>query len=180
MNHPSKTSIPIDQRKWNDIPPVSYAKKESPAWLESLREGDKSVSTSRSTERLIGALCSLCYAAISKMKVPELSRIHNGWVLYIEEATRQDFSIAWMQARISFTSEPFKVIQEELWLIPYCWTMFKFRCTLQARLIAGGKDTKEGHQTVFFTALDPCAMNPTGSIKSYRNHERYNTKVSGQ
>ena len=28
-------------------------------------------------------------------------------------------------------------------------------CIMQGRLIAGGKDTKEGQQIVFFSALDP-------------------------
>ena len=37
------------------------------------------------TERSIGALCHPCYAAISKMKVLEIFRVHSGWVLYVEE-----------------------------------------------------------------------------------------------
>ena len=42
---------------------------------------------------------------------------------------------------------------------------FAMNSNMQAGLIDGGKDTKEGRQTVFFTALDPWAKNPTRSAK---------------
>ena len=49
VNPPSKTSIPIDQRKWNDIPVVGCVRRVPS--LKSL-EGDKSVSTYRSSSRI--------------------------------------------------------------------------------------------------------------------------------
>ena len=72
--------------------------------------------------------------------------------------------------RTSYTSDPFKVIQEVLWLILKCCITLKFhldgRSTWamsevhQQWHIASGKDTKEGRQTVFFTALDPLRDDP--------------------
>ena len=44
------------------------------------------------------------------------------------------------------------------------------RCThsiLQSGLIAGGKDAKEGRQTVFFTALDPHERWARGSVPNF-------------
>ena len=171
----SKTFIPLVNGSGMDFLVVSYVKREIP-WLGASRRMwqqclDMKVFIERVTERLIGALCFLCSAAISKMKVLEISRIHNGWVWNIEEATRQGFSVAWVQVRISCTSEPSNVIQEELWSIPHCWNLeiplgwklshyhvggsLAMHSIMQAGLAAGGKDAKEGRQTVFLTALDP-------------------------
>ena len=69
---------------------------------------------------------------------------------------------------------PSKVILEEPWLILHYWTMWKFLADgasasttsvvpdscVQAGLIAGGKDAKEGRQTVCFAALDPMSKEP--------------------
>ena len=74
---------------------------------------DITVCIENMTERLMGALCYLGYAAISEEKMPGVSRIHNGWIVYIEEATRRDFSIVWIRMVISSTYVPSWVTQEE-------------------------------------------------------------------
>ena len=128
MNPPSKIFIPIDQRKWNDRP--SVASWESPLrggshrrWRDCL---DIKTFFGILTEPLTGALCYLRCDVSSRLKVLESSLIFNGGILYIEEVTSQDFSITWIQTRISCTCESFKVTQEELWLIPLCWIVLKF------------------------------------------------------
>ena len=53
-------------------------------------------------------------------------------------------------------------------LIPYDWNEFVFhkgcsfsiRSILENGLIAGGKQSKEGRQTIFFTPLNPFGENP--------------------
>ena len=96
--------------------------------MESLEDCDTGVGTSRSSpmERLIGTPCYLGYVATSKKKVLGVSGIHNGWISYIEEATRRDFSIVWIRMVLSSTYVPSKVTLEEQWLIVHYCTMFKF------------------------------------------------------
>ena len=50
---------------------------------------------------------------ISNVKVFELSQTLNGWVIYTEEATNPDFSIAWTRTTTSCMFVPSKVTQEE-------------------------------------------------------------------
>ena len=57
---------------------------------------------------------------------------------------------------------------------------FTVHSIMQARLIAGGNDTKEGRQTVFFSVVDPLGDEPDKEYQEKRNHERYNTKVGGE
>ena len=48
--------------------------------------------------------------------------IHRG-----SDKPKFQYSLVWIQTRISCTSEPFKVTQEELWLISLYWIMLKFQ-----------------------------------------------------
>ena len=78
--------------------------------LERLENCDINVATLRvfnekKMKHFIGARCFQSYAAISK-KMSEISRIHNGWIECIEEATRKDFSSAWTRTIISSTFLP--------------------------------------------------------------------------
>ena len=93
VNHAAKTFIPIDQRMWKDILAVSYVKSESLAWRVSKvtrvsrhrglhREYDGAIDWS--------SLLLVRRPRFSKM-VLGISRIHNGWDLYIEEAARTRF-----------------------------------------------------------------------------------------
>ena len=82
MDPLSKRFIPIDQRKWNDIPAVHSVKKVSLAW----RVSKKVTIFSRHQELHreidgaihVGVLCYICYDAKSKSKVLESSQILNG------------------------------------------------------------------------------------------------------
>ena len=145
-NFPAKTFIPIDQRKWNDIFAVKN-KRDSLAWRVS------KIVTNVSRHR--GLPVTHVTAAILKMKMLKDARIHNGWIQNIEEAARKDFSIAWIRTVISSVYVPSKVIQEESWLIPHCWTMLKMHLDGKCFYHVGGS----------------LAMNPTRSIKIYRNNE---------
>ena len=73
--------------------------------------------------------------------------------------------------------------------IPNTWNKYIFHVgssldlhsTIQSGWIAGGKDTKEERQAVFFTAVssmtEPQKDEPCDVTK---NHERYHTKLSGK
>ena len=77
--------------------------------------------------------------------------------------------------------------------IPYMWSEYRYLigpslslCThsvIHSGLIAGGKDTKEGRQTVFFTALDPMSDEQEEAYqdvsKSRKVHCKTKWKVSG-
>ena len=136
----------------------------------------------RLTEQFIGVLCYWCHDETSKTKVLEPSQNLNGWVLFTDEATNPDFSFAKDRTTISCIFVPSKVTQEESWLNLSNSTWMErvlvprrkfIHHALHAGLIAGGKDIKEGRQTVCFTALDP-----TGD-EIGRHHDKYLTKTSG-
>ena len=76
---------------------------------------DITVFTEKIMERLIGTHCCQSCAAISKKKMLGVSRIHNGWISYIEEATRRDPSIVWTV---------FPLLMSGTWLLKYPITSF--------------------------------------------------------
>ena len=73
--------------------------------------------------------------------------------------------------------------------IPYTWNDFLYRrgCSynvqsiLRSGLIAGGRESKQGRQTVFFTPLNPLVPIQTkrNSTVIYPTRGRYTTKASG-
>ena len=60
---------------------------------ESGKDEEHSYDIEKLMEQFIGVLCFRSYV-ISNAKVLQPSQILNGWVIYTEEATNPDFSIA--------------------------------------------------------------------------------------
>ena len=108
-----------------------------------------------------------------KGKLDEDVQTKNGLVTSIGAATRRDSNIAWIQEKDLYIwiyaiqgRTGGVTIQPELMnhvLIPYNWKEFIFHrgsaynqhSITKTGLVAGGKESKEGRQTVFFTPLDP-------------------------
>ena len=111
-------------------------------------------------ERLIGMHCYLCHVATTNTRTLGKGRIRNGWIFFVSEVTRKDFSIA-IQGCFGGTKVDSTLLDNVL--IPYHWSEYLYHvgCFLflhsvtHSRLIAGGKNATEGTQTVFLTALNP-------------------------
>ena len=107
----------------------------------------------------------------SKQEIPSLTEI--GSITSGREAARHDFSIARILPAPYCTFVLFKDTLGEIWSNQRWWVMslhlsfnwkqfvfhqgcsFNFKSVLEAGLIAGRRESREGRQTVFFTPLDP-------------------------
>ena len=120
----------------------------------------------------------------------EFLEFTNGWILNIEVATRNDFSIAWIPTVSFYTYVPSQVTLGGTMVdpallnnveIPLGWTEYLYHvgCSttthsiLQSVFITGGRDAKEGRQCVTFICCTVC-KSPTLDIlrKSSRTFGR--------
>ena len=101
MDPPSKMNMPLDQRKWNDIPAVNSVKKVSLAW----RVSKKVTIFSRHQELHREIDGAICWCSLQQMQRREIEIEGAGvfsdsqWLSLIHRG--QDFSIAWIRTRIS-------------------------------------------------------------------------------
>ena len=169
MNYPSEEFIPIDKRKWNDIPAVDNVKRESLArniskrftvfvrhrevdepvhWSSLLlvlrrdfeREGARTFSDSRWRGYIhrgnTRPRCQYCVES-------------NNNLLYdraIQDLIDPELLIMW------------RLHQDGKKTLCHVGSSCTVNSILQAGLIAGGKDTEKGRQTVFFTPSDPIGV----------------------
>ena len=162
VNPPFNTFIPIDQRKWNDTPGVSYVQNESESLACRVSNKVTRVSRHRGLHREYDGAIDGCSVLLLLRSDSDnegagdfsdsqwLSLKHRG-----SDKTRCQYCLGFKrESQLSFralrsrSGGALVVTTSELHLR---------RCTpwRQAGLVASGNDTKEGWQTVFLTALDP-------------------------
>ena len=125
-----------------------------------------------------GKQCIRNYRDHSEERVNENFRIKIGFITFIREATKQDSNIAnnsrgeWVYIRtIQGHTDGMAIMPELIGYvsIPYNWKEFIFHrgCSCdhwsitETGLVAGGKESKFGRQTIFFILV-----NPPGSDKN--------------
>ena len=190
--------VPIDQRKWKDIPAVHYVDKGLLSFSVSKtmvriprhrgfhREDDGAMDW----DTLLHMLSRDCDGAPKWTNLEWLDLLHRGGdKKRFQYCLNSDGVIHNMRA-IQNHSGGNKVD-------PYCWITHKFRTggtssfyhvgsslCMQSRIhsgsIAGRKDIKEGRQTVFFTAVDPMSDSQEEVITTCQSQERYSTRPSGK
>ena len=159
MNSHSEDFIPIDKRKWNDIPAYGDVKREdSGVWKISKLVTNLVRHRDLTDRETVGAVHwkSMC---------PKL------WRAFQSDSAQTFSDSRWLDVLLYLRAHSGahtggELITPELMdhvASPLRWKEFLYQreCSfnvtsiLQARHIAGWKDRKEGRQTVFFTPLDP-------------------------
>ena len=122
-------------------------------------------------ELFIGTQFARFWRRHSKENLDEDVQKKIGFIAFSKAATKRDSNVAWIHRENWCIFEQFRysggaTIQPELMnhvLIPYSWREFMYHrgsvynrvSITMSGLVAGGEESKEGRQTVFFTPLDP-------------------------
>ena len=183
--------VPIDQRKWKDIPAVDYVDK-----------GSLSFSVSKTMTRILrhrglhretnGAMdCFLFHCFVAITGTPWDGRIMSGWIICIKESTRNYFSIACTLTASSTTCVPSKVTLEETNVEPsllehlkitYMWSEYIYHVGSPLCILSPTQDwlqeekiqKKEDKQ--YFSQPQPWILWPNFKKKNCINLESANDK----
>ena len=164
------TTFPFFRRKWEDITANEISHKYELGHHLSNLSGNWFVTKIAMTEKQMGQFIGDWYVrswdlrSWSKEEIPSLTEI--GLIMSGREAIRHDLKVL-----PEFLQHVMDTL-EEIWSSLSWWVMslllsigkqfhfyrecsFNLKSILETGLIAVGKDSREGRQTVFFTPLDP-------------------------